>query len=307
MPCLITGLYKYLLQNSKKIFWSIELIGYLLIIICACSFALECFEPRIIKSIIHGYVLLHVIVSLFICVRYYRKGERNIEDDNFVFNIFFTEIIMSFLLITFFFGFGNKIGIEVLVFGTIILSIRFFYIIFKKQIRNREVIFESNAYKELTYTDPLTNIGNRQRLEMNFNELISKLTEEQSISFIMCDMNYLKKVNDEFGHSEGDKLIVGASQCLSNACGDIATCYRLGGDEFCILMIEDNNSCDRVIERLYNEISVYNANNDHHISMAIGSVTEKVRKDVNFFQDMYQKADKNMYDDKQKIHAASSH
>lgn len=52
----------------------------------------------------------------------------------------------------------------------------------------------------------------------------------------MMDLNGLKAANDNIGHEAGDELIIGASKCMDNAFSGLGRTYRVGGDEFAVLL-----------------------------------------------------------------------
>lgn len=85
-------------------------------------------------------------------------------------------------------------------------------------------------------TDPLTNLPNRryamQRLEEDW-ALWNR--ESQPMSVVMMDIDFFKRVNDEFGHDAGDEVLRQTAEVMRNACrkGDI--CARIGGEEFLVI------------------------------------------------------------------------
>ena len=60
--------------------------------------------------------------------------------------------------------------------------------------------------------------------------------EDADAELLFLDMNDLKEVNDQYGHKAGDELIIGAAQCLTETFGPEAACFRLGGDEFLVML-----------------------------------------------------------------------
>ena len=94
-------------------------------------------------------------------------------------------------------------------------------------IRQKEIEF-------LSYHDQLTGLYNRRC----FEEESQKLVEERRfpISIIISDLNALKLSNDAFGHLVGDQLIVSYSNVLKNVFREKDLVYRIGGDEFAVLL-----------------------------------------------------------------------
>lgn len=86
--------------------------------------------------------------------------------------------------------------------------------------------------KNLSFLDTLTGLYNRNR----YNHMVTELLQEppSSLGVIYLDLNGLKKVNDQEGHSAGDHLLRHTSQILLSLFRDDV--YRIGGDEFVILL-----------------------------------------------------------------------
>jgi len=89
---------------------------------------------------------------------------------------------------------------------------------------------------KLANVDPLTELPNRSFFQASHQNLVRKAAQH---SLLCLDMDNFKKINDSLGHQTGDILIKQIAKRLQRITGKNATCYRLGGDEFSILM-EDN-------------------------------------------------------------------
>jgi len=88
--------------------------------------------------------------------------------------------------------------------------------------------------KYLSFHDKLTGLYNRAF----FEEEIARLSSNRQLplSIIMGDINGLKLINDTFGHSFGDKLLINTAKLLKSVCRNEDIIARLGGDEFIILL-----------------------------------------------------------------------
>jgi diguanylate cyclase (GGDEF)-like protein len=94
--------------------------------------------------------------------------------------------------------------------------------------------------RRLAFTDPLTGLGNRRAVDARLDEALERhRAEGVPVSLVVCDLNGLKRVNDQLGHAVGDRLLAGFGSVLS-LCGAAlpgSLAARLGGDEFCLVSV----------------------------------------------------------------------
>jgi len=93
-------------------------------------------------------------------------------------------------------------------------------------------------------TDALTGIPNRRQLKADLDRGLKQASPERPLLLLLFDLNGFKGYNDSFGHPAGDALLIRLAKALDQAMGDHGGCaYRLGGDEFCILVaVEPDNT-----------------------------------------------------------------
>ena len=89
---------------------------------------------------------------------------------------------------------------------------------------------------KLAYSDGLTGLGNRTAYLEQLDEYADPESNIKSLGIIYLDVNNLKTVNDNQGHELGDDLIQIAAHIISDSFGHYGKAYRIGGDEFCVLM-----------------------------------------------------------------------
>lgn len=89
---------------------------------------------------------------------------------------------------------------------------------------------EAEIKDELAHVDGLTGLYNR----LAFNETEDEIRKQNSGKYVVIqfDINFLKKVNDNYGHAEGDRYIISAANIISDSFADYGKCFRIGGDEF---------------------------------------------------------------------------
>lgn len=125
----------------------------------------------------------------------------------------------------------------------------------------------------LSETDPLTGLSNRRSGEQR-TELL--LLSKKAGMFCILDADHFKTINDTYGHSVGDKVLVGISQCLKKAFRELDIIMRMGGDEFSVFAVNiDTEEKARIcLDRLVDEIKKCEIPelNGNHFSISIGAV-----------------------------------
>jgi diguanylate cyclase (GGDEF)-like protein/PAS domain S-box-containing protein len=110
---------------------------------------------------------------------------------------------------------------------------------------------------ELATTDSLTGLYNRRRfMELCEQEFSRSVRYSRSLAMFMLDIDHFKKVNDEYGHDAGDKVLRSLSEVSASALRGADILGRLGGEEFGVLLPEtDAESAYEVAERLREAIA----------------------------------------------------
>lgn len=110
---------------------------------------------------------------------------------------------------------------------------------------------------ELSLTDPLTGIGNRRRLNQALQAEINRATRSgQKLCALMADIDFFKKINDNYGHETGDIVLKAFAGQLRNKTRPSDTVARYGGEEFVVLMANcDLASAVTLAERIRGELA----------------------------------------------------
>ena len=149
---------------------------------------------------------------------------------------------------------------------------------------------------KLSNTDQLTGCLNRRAYETAISDLPEMIKDD--FIYISADLNGLKRVNDTLGHLAGDELIIGAKDCLQEVFGDIGKVYRVGGDEFSVLINANENTLKSRLEKLTAVTKAWHGKKAEDLSFSIGCVLYRDVPDAT--PDMIiRMADEKMYEEKQ--------
>lgn len=101
----------------------------------------------------------------------------------------------------------------------------------------------------LSYRDQLTGLYNRRYFESELQRL--DVARNMPLCIIMADVNGLKLINDSFGHQKGDELLTKVSEIMQRVCRADELIFRIGGDEFVILIPHLNGEqAEELIRRI---------------------------------------------------------
>lgn len=187
---------------------------------------------------------------------------------------------------------------------TVIFSALFFSVLLfmLKALLKKDLDAEkanSNNFKNMANTDSLTGVRNKHaysEAEALLNQRIRQ-NDIDKLGVVVCDINGLKLANDTLGHAAGDKLIKDACSLICEYFTHGAV-YRIGGDEFVVILQEKGfDTMHEVIEDI-NRVIEDNIKNKE-VVIAIGH--SELTKDDQLVHDVFERADKMMYQRKQEL------
>jgi diguanylate cyclase (GGDEF)-like protein len=148
--------------------------------------------------------------------------------------------------------------------------------------------------ERISYIDLLTGIKNRNSMNNHVTGIVSgEQLIEKPYAVIFADLNGLKRVNDENGHSAGDLLLKKAGLILQEIFVDDDV-YRAGGDEFMVIVSGDRESFDKKIAELRAR-----ASDPDNVCLSFGYYFNDTDMDI---RDAMRIADEEMYKDKEKYY-----
>jgi diguanylate cyclase (GGDEF)-like protein/PAS domain S-box-containing protein len=102
-----------------------------------------------------------------------------------------------------------------------------------------ELYHAQEEIRRLAYYDPLTGLTNRSRFQQHLEEAIkSAVRRGERLALLYLDLDNFKYVNDRFGHEQGDRLLKEVGYRLKREVRETEVVSRLGGDEFCLLLVD---------------------------------------------------------------------
>ena len=152
----------------------------------------------------------------------------------------------------------------------------------------------------MSQTDYLTDIYNRRGFLIHASEALnSDCSPGKRKYMVFYDMDNLKKINDKYGHDEGDRAITKVASLLKQCYGKSDIIGRLGGDEFAVLCICSPQCIEEIISRLNENINEFNEQGRFlcNISISYGYV-EYEEVSHGSVEEMLKAADEIMYNNK---------
>lgn len=273
---IIPLLKLYQTYCNSKYFHFIKLVNRFAVVVTIAVFLLDnvsIFPVEHSDTFIYIILFIGLLLTTFLAANIYR--EKSI-----------TPIFSSANLILILSIIGGTLGesIEIIILGILIFSIVATVALidnFVKEYRNETLIY---MREKLVYKDILTSMKNRQSFEKQLKEDDKNINDFNSYWAISIDLSDIKYVNNNFGYSHGDKLIQNLADSIEDTFEDIGNCFRIGGDEFIILIKnEPKEKVERYIELFQSVVSSYNKLHDIKMITSLGYDSYKFGYDKSIF------------------------
>lgn len=239
----------------------------------------------------HAVCFFYLIVLIVVTAKYFK------EDSEKRRLFLFTSIFIAVLIVV-----CSVIDIPGKMNSVIAIGNMYYFMYYyinlsvEKAVENTREVVQKKALERLAYIDALTELGNRAA----FSRMMSECANVKNMSCVVFDVNNLKLCNDRYGHSEGDKMITDAAGCISDAFRDIGNCFRIGGDEFSVL-IQNKTEKDILasVDKMNSYISEKNAQRIMPLSIAFGyAVREGKNENI---EHLFNRSDERMYEMKYRM------
>ena len=158
---------------------------------------------------------------------------------------------------------------------------------------------ELTPEKNELFRDCLTGLYNRRFVNEIVNSRIESWIDKQKpIAMLFMDVDKFKCINDEYGHKIGDQAIVHVARWIQEVTRDSDFAIRLGGDEFLVIMQLKEMQCEKIAERIANEIPPLVLDDEETIpvSLSVGCIYYQPKRDDSFNANwLIDRADQLMY------------
>lgn len=208
----------------------------------------------------------------------------------------YDDYIVAVTIDSSFYRQGNIFAVLIVGVYLVLASCCMFYMlsrVMKEKYEKEKLLYISN-------TDELTRCFNRHAYEERINNL--DLREEWI--YISMDLNNLKHTNDSLGHAAGDELICAAANCMRESFGKYGNVYRIGGDEFVVIINGNTKEFQSIIESFDRRVAQWHGKLVDSMTISWGYVFSSEKEWDNIY-DIAKEADERMYKNKERYYQES--
>jgi len=192
---------------------------------------------------------------------------------------------------------GTQVPVELTV-GAVLLPSGWTFSAFVRDIADRVRMQEELL--RLSSIDELTGLQNRRAfLEAAVPQLRLGRRMDHRLTLLFIDLDRMKEINDTLGHLQGDRALIDTADVLRGTFRESDLIGRVGGDEFCVLLIGASEDAEASAGRLQAAVQHHNerAVRPFRLSLSIGSTTYDPDNPCSIDQ-LMDRADSSMYEDK---------
>lgn len=194
-------------------------------------------------------------------------------------------------------GAGASI-INVIVFFVFQFVLGIGFLRLRMNLAERIVQEEENAR-----IDVMTGLPNRRVYEEDLKRIGGEPLPDD-LHYVVVDINGLKDVNDSYGHETGDSLIAGAARCIEKCFRGQGSYYRIGGDEFAVLITAERDKVDQLISTAEKSTEDWSGDNGVRLSVSCGAAGASEYPGCGI-SEIARAADERMYEEKSRYYKSA--
>ena len=181
------------------------------------------------------------------------------------------------------------------------------------QIQSDELRIINDKLKQLTITDPLTELYNRRHFDIVLKKEMSFAQRKKNcVSLIIFDLDHFKAINDQYSHSVGDTVLGSVAKTLLESVRDSDVACRIGGEEFAVVCRDTNMHEVRItaenLRKKFEKLTIHSNQYNIKITASFGMMTYSSLSGPSISSDdIYHSADMAMYHSKQQGRNRVSH
>lgn len=158
-------------------------------------------------------------------------------------------------------------------------------------LRNALVV---TRLQQMAMKDTLTGLGNRRFFDDSLDKAVRLASRlQQRCAVILLDLDNFKQVNDDFGHSSGDDILVAIAEAMNSTLRCTDSLFRFGGDEFAVLLTADDvASAELIAHRLVKAINRHHRCQQFGVTASAGIAILQAEQSP---RELFQQADKALY------------
>ena len=172
---------------------------------------------------------------------------------------------------------------------------------YARELSYKHTLALSKKYQQLANFDPLTQLLNRRgALTMLEHQQARGVRNNETFAVILCDIDFFKKINDQYGHHAGDTVLIDLARLFTNTIREQDSLSRWGGEEFLFILPQTNSeSAYLLASKIQDKLQ------DHHltyqgetIKVTVSMGVEQYNKDRSI-DEIINSADKYLYQAKE--------
>ncbi|GGA63113.1 hypothetical protein GCM10011369_00520 [Neiella marina] len=233
------------LLGTKTLIPKIDKLLLALITVYSIAFVLRLFGEYDLVLYVSFFSLLSMAINPIIGWLCYRKGNRYVIFYIAAWVPYSLSLIIS--LVSASSGGWSQFGMSTLHLTQVAVLFECIMLILAMLTKMRHSSHQLQAEAELSMVDPLTRLKNRRFIEQCTEELKHAKEQEVELWVLLIDLDFFKRVNDEYGHAVGDQILVELAQILKNECRSVDVAARWGGEEFIIISTVVNHQMARIV------------------------------------------------------------